>query len=187
MAADILKPAQRSELMSRIRGTDTKPEKTVRSLLHQMGFRFRLHDRQLPGVPDIVLPRFRSAILVHGCFWHRHKGCRYAYLPKSRVAFWMEKFEGNVKRDRRNLVALRRMGWRVLVIWECETENMATTRRRLEKFLRGQVTVVRGQERSEAVSKMASNFDSIGVQDRRGSEEPARVAEKARVPGTAKG
>ncbi len=109
--------------MSRIRATNTKPELVVRSLLHGMGFRYRLHVRALPGCPDIVLPRWQCIILVHGCFWHRHQGCHLAYTPKSRKAFWNKKFEGNVYRDRNALTKLRHLGWRVLVVWECELQD----------------------------------------------------------------
>jgi DNA mismatch endonuclease, patch repair protein len=109
--------------MSRIRGKDTKPELRVRSQLHRMGYRFRLHRKDLPGRPDIVLPKYDTVIFVHGCFWHRHKGCRFAYTPKTRVEFWETKFEQNVRRDRRNEAALRKRGWRIIRIWECETES----------------------------------------------------------------
>ena len=109
--------------MSRIRGKDTKPELRVRSQLHRMGYRFRLHRKDPPGRPDIVLPKYDTVIFVHGCFWHRHKGCRFAYTPKTRVEFWETKFEQNVRRDRRNEAALRKRGWRIIRIWECETES----------------------------------------------------------------
>src|SRR5690606_9744744 len=121
--------------MSRIRGRNTRPEKVVRSLLHRMGYRFRLHRRDLPGTPDMVLPRHRAVIFVHGCFWHRHGRCRYAYTPKSRVEFWEEKFRQNVERDRRNAWALRRAGWRVLVVWECEIRDLDKLERRIRAFL----------------------------------------------------
>lgn len=113
----------RSALMAMVRGKDTKPELVVRSTLHAMGFRFRLHRRDLPGSPDIVLPRLRLAILVHGCFWHRHEGCRLASMPKTRKDFWGAKFEANVRRDRRNVEAIRGLGWRAEVVWECETRS----------------------------------------------------------------
>lgn len=117
---DIVDRATRSRMMSGIRGSNTKPEVTVRSFLHRQGFRFRLHTRVLPGRPDIVLPRFRTAVFVHGCFWHRHRGCRFAYTPKSNLPFWQAKFDGNVERDRRKVRELRKLGWRVEVIWECQ-------------------------------------------------------------------
>ncbi len=137
---DFLSPRQRSERMSRIRGTNTKPEIVVRRLLHAAGLRFRLHVPKLIGRPDIVLPRYKSIVLVHGCFWHRHTGCSIATTPKSNTSFWRAKFEGNVTRDRRNRAKLRRLGWRVFVIWECQV-NSATkseaTMHRLVKKLRG--------------------------------------------------
>lgn len=105
--------------MAGIRGKDTKPELILRKALHAKGFRFRLHDKRLPGRPDIVLPKWNVAIEVHGCFWHRHEGCRYATIPKTRPEFWAEKFAANVARDRRNLETLQEAGWRTAVIWEC--------------------------------------------------------------------
>lgn len=105
--------------MAAIRGKDTVPERTIRRILHAMGFRFRLHRRDLPGRPDIVLPRHRLAILVHGCFWHRHPGCRFTTSPGTNVAFWKRKFRDNVRRDQLALARLKEAGWRTLVIWEC--------------------------------------------------------------------
>jgi DNA mismatch endonuclease (patch repair protein) len=109
--------------MSRIKGKDTKPEKIVRSILHKAGFRFRLNRKDLPGKPDIVLPKYKSVILVHGCFWHRHPRCKYAYTPKSRVTFWQKKFSENIERDKFVKRELRKMGWRTIVVWECELKN----------------------------------------------------------------
>lgn len=106
--------------MSGIRGKHTKPEMVVRRFLHRRGFRFRLHDRRLPGRPDIVLPKYHSVVDVRGCFWHRHPGCRFAATPKTRQEFWEAKLRGNVERDARNTAALQADGWRVFVIWECE-------------------------------------------------------------------
>jgi len=131
---DTLSPSRRSWNMSRIRGRDTAPELRVRSALHRAGLRFRLHRRDLPGTPDIVLPRFKTVIFVHGCFWHRHEGCKYAYMPKSRIEFWEEKFSRNVERDRRKILQLQQAGWRVEIIWECETTDMVTLRRRLDSL-----------------------------------------------------
>lgn len=111
--------------MSRIRSKDTKPELIVRSMLHRMGYRFRLHRKGLPGKPDIVLPRHKTVIFVHGCYWHRHPGCKYAYHPKSRVDFWEKKFRENVERDTKARAALEALGWRVLVVWECEAVDQA--------------------------------------------------------------
>jgi DNA mismatch endonuclease (patch repair protein) len=116
---DIVDRATRSRMMAGIKGRDTKPERVVRSQLHRAGFRFRLHRRDLPGSPDIVLPRWNAVIFVHGCFWHRHPGCSKASTPRTRARFWNAKFAGNIERDRRNLLALRRLGWRVKVVWEC--------------------------------------------------------------------
>ena len=112
--------------MSRIKGKDTKPELLVRSLLHRAGYRFTVNgpkNKSLPGRPDIVLPKFKAVVFVHGCYWHRHQNCKYAYTPKSRVEFWNAKFDTNVKRDHRNQRDLKRLGWKVVVIWECQTRN----------------------------------------------------------------
>lgn len=128
---DIVDSHRRREIMSRIKGRDTRPELVVRQIAHGLGFRFRLHRKDLPGRPDLVFPRYRAVVFVHGCFWHRHEGCRYAYQPKSRVHFWTRKFRQNVARDHRNEVDLRSLGWRVLIIWECETRNQAALERRL--------------------------------------------------------
>ncbi|UWR06538.1 very short patch repair endonuclease [Ruegeria sp. B32] len=109
----------RSRMMSRIRGNNTKPEILLRKALHAQGFRFRVNVRRLPGSPDIVLPKWRSAIFVHGCFWHRHAGCPKAATPKSNVLFWQEKFAANVRRDAEAIQRLHDLGWRTLVVWEC--------------------------------------------------------------------
>ena len=129
---DRITKEHRSWNMSRIKNRNTLPEIAVRSMLHRLGLRFRLHRKDLPGSPDIVLPRFRTAVFVHGCFWHRHKGCRFAYQPKSRVLFWQSKFENNVKRDREKQSALRRLGWQVLVVWECELKSPSKLTKRLD-------------------------------------------------------
>lgn len=118
--ADFLSPTERSERMSRIRSKDTAPEFALRRALHALGFRFRIHRKDLPGKPDIVLPRHRVVIFVHGCFWHRHAGCGIATTPKSNTEFWVEKFERNVARDARSIDLLKAQGWRVIVAWECE-------------------------------------------------------------------
>ena len=120
---DRLTKEHRSWNMSRIKGRDTKPEIRVRSLLHQMGYRFRLHRKDLPGKPDIVLPKYDTVVFVHGCFWHRHPDCQYAYTPKSRVEFWNRKFARNVERHEEVEEQLTQLGWRVIVIWECETKD----------------------------------------------------------------
>jgi DNA mismatch endonuclease (patch repair protein) len=133
--ADILTPNQRSAMMSRIRSRNTRPELVVRSVLHRLGYRFRLHSRTLPGHPDIVLPRHRTVVLVHGCFWHHHSGCRFAYTPKTRRDFWSAKFKANMERDRRTQKALRRAGWQVLIIWECQTRDLNRLARSLKTML----------------------------------------------------
>jgi DNA mismatch endonuclease (patch repair protein) len=132
---DILAGKERSRLMSRIRGKDTKPELVVRRLLHSMGYRFRLHKRDLPGSPDIVLPSRRICIFVHGCFWHLHPNCKDARIPKTKRSWWQEKLEGNAARDKRHASALRRLGWRVFTIWECETEKPGKLSLRLARVL----------------------------------------------------
>lgn len=132
---DVLTAEQRQRCMAAIRSKDTKPEVKVRRLIHAMGYRFRLHQRDLPGSPDIVLPRHHKAIFVHGCFWHMHR-CRYGRVrPVTNKEFWEKKRQGNVDRDRRNVRALRRMGWKVLVVWECWTRDITKLERRLGDFL----------------------------------------------------
>lgn len=135
-ALDIVSPARRSEIMRRIRDKGTQPELTVRRLIHSLGYRFRLHRRDLPGSPDLVFPGRRLAMFVHGCFWHRHEGCRFAYTPKSNIEFWQTKFKCNVFRDKRAACELEQLGWRVAVIWECETADSDSLRLKLRKILR---------------------------------------------------
>lgn len=132
---DTLSSLDRSKNMRAIKGRDTGPELIVRRLLHAMGYRFRLHRRDLPGSPDVVLPRHRVAVLIHGCFWHRHSCSRGRSKPRTRRAFWRTKFAGNEVRDRRSLRALRREGWRVIVVWECQTGEVDRLRERLARFL----------------------------------------------------
>lgn len=117
---DVFTKKKRSAVMSPIKATNTKPERAVRSILHGLGFRFRLHRADLLGKPDIVLARHKTVVFVHGCFWHRHKGCQFAYTPKSRKKFWQNKFESNVARDRHVNRGLVKIGWRVISVWECE-------------------------------------------------------------------
>lgn len=117
--ADIVDARTRSRMMSGIRGKDTHPEVLLRRALHARGFRYRLHVRGLPGRPDLVLPKYGAVILVHGCFWHRHAGCRYATVPKTRAEFWNAKFRRNIERDRLDHRALLDAGWRVATVWEC--------------------------------------------------------------------
>ncbi len=133
--ADVFSKAKRSEVMSRIKNRNTKPELTVRSLLHRMGYRFRLHRTNLPGKPDIVLPRYQTVIFVHGCFWHRHKDCRFAYTPKTRVEFWVKKLESNVIRDQVVKVDLEQLGWQVVTVWECELRDLKNLETRIGLFL----------------------------------------------------
>ena len=121
--------------MSRIRSKDTKPEIIVRSLLHRMGYRFRLHRKELPGCPDIVLPKYKTLIFVHGCYWHRHKGCKFAYTPRSRTDFWQKKFQGNVERDKKRQRELKKLGWKIIIIWECQTGNLKQLCKNLKKKL----------------------------------------------------
>lgn len=121
--ADIVDTATRSRMMSAIRGKDTSPEMSVRRYLHACGLRYRLHVRALPGQPDLVFPGYRTVIFVHGCFWHRHPGCRFATTPATRAEFWAAKFAQNVARDQAKAAALMAMGWQVLTIWECEARD----------------------------------------------------------------
>ena len=114
---------QRSRNMSAIKSKNTKPEIAVRKLLHSMGYRFRLHSKNLPGSPDIVLPKYKTVIFVHGCFWHRHENCKYASTPKTRQEFWNKKFNENILRDKKNLEILSSLGWKIIIIWECEIRN----------------------------------------------------------------
>ena len=125
--ADVHEPAIRSYNMSRIKGKDTKPELLVRRFLHQKGFRFTLHGKfrgnKLPGKPDLVLPKYKTVIFIHGCFWHAHRGCKYFKIPETRTEFWKEKLTGNANRDQLNQKALRELGWKVMVIWTCEIKK----------------------------------------------------------------
>ncbi|WP_430402507.1 very short patch repair endonuclease [Hyphomonas sp.] len=121
--ADVVDASTRSRMMSAIRGTNTKPELILRKGLFRRGFRYRLNDKRLSGKPDIVLPKWNAVILVHGCFWHRHAGCKYASTPATRPEFWQNKFKGNVMRDEANLSSLQDAGWRTAVVWECALRN----------------------------------------------------------------
>lgn len=136
---DFLSPLERSERMSRVKGKDTQPEVALRKVLHGRGLRFRLHDRGLPGKPDIVLPRYKAVVFVHGCFWHRHVGCRIASTPKSNTSFWLSKFERNTQRDARVVTELEALGWRVFIVWECELASLRKanlTGERLDALIR---------------------------------------------------
>lgn len=128
---DVLTPEQRHLNMSRIKDKNTRPEKRVRSLLHALGYRFRLHAKDLPGKPDIVLPKYRTVVFVHGCFWHRHEGCKRSSTPQTRRIFWENKFSRNIERDREAVVSLELLGWAVLIVWECEIRNIEALQNRL--------------------------------------------------------
>lgn len=132
---DNISKAHRSWNMGRIRSTNTAPELKVRSVLHRLGYRFRLHAKKLPGKPDIVLPKWKVAIFVHGCFWHRHKGCTLCYTPKSRADFWEAKFRGTVERDRVAVKKLKELGWRVSIVWECEISKDDELASRLQQAI----------------------------------------------------
>lgn len=129
---DSVSTEKRREIMQSIRSTNSKAELQVRSALHASGFRFRIHNKKLPGTPDIVLPKYRTVILVHGCFWHRHENCRFSTIPKTNTEFWIEKFDRNVHRDQVNLEKLRDAGFNVIVLWECELRSSS----RLDETLR---------------------------------------------------
>lgn len=136
---DTLSPPERSERMGRIRGRDTKPEMRVRRLVHSMGYRYRLHRKNLPGKPDLVFGPKKKVIFVHGCFWHRHSNprCKLARLPKSRLEFWRTKLEANRERDIANVKKLRALGWKVLIVWECESARNEHLKNILSRFLEG--------------------------------------------------
>jgi len=139
-AMDTLDQRERSVRMALVRAKDTKPEMFVRRLVHALGFRYRLHDKRLPGSPDLVFSRLRKAIFVHGCFWHRHPdpACALARMPKSKLDFWRPKLDGNRERDLRNQSALAAIGWRYLVVWECELRHTEQLRNTLSAFLNGE-------------------------------------------------
>lgn len=130
--ADVVDKATRSRMMSGIQGKNTKPELLVRKYLHGRGLRFRLHAKELPGKPDLVFPKYKAVVFVHGCFWHQHLGCKYATRPQTRTEFWNHKLSENVKRDSYQMAALKGLGWRVFVVWECELQEGSS---RLESLL----------------------------------------------------
>lgn len=132
--ADTFSPAKRSWVMSRIRSGNTLPEKIVRSILHANGFRFRLHRKDLPGKPDIVLSRFRTVIFVHGCFWHQCPFCKSGRLPKSNLIYWKAKLQKNQERDKKNILELKKIGWSVITIWECQVDEKSIQRLLLRKL-----------------------------------------------------
>jgi DNA mismatch endonuclease, patch repair protein len=132
---DIVAPDKRSYIMSRVRNKNTGPEMIVRSAAHGLGLRFRLHRRDLPGSPDLIFPKHHLALFVHGCFWHSHEGCKLSKTPKSNVEFWEDKFLKNVQRDKRNYKELRDLGWRVGIIWQCESKSKLDAENAIKKFL----------------------------------------------------
>lgn len=136
--ADIFSKEKRSEIMSKIGPKDSKPEIIVRKTVHSLGYRFRLHRKDLPGNPDLVFPKYKKAIFVHGCFWHRHKRCQRGKLPATNTTFWEEKISGNVKRDKSNFNKLRRLGWKYLVIWQCDIKesNKENLKRKINNFFK---------------------------------------------------
>ena len=135
--ADTVTKEQRSLNMSLIRSKETKPEIFVRSILHRLGFRFRKNVKTLPGKPDIVLPKYKTVIFVHGCFWHQHEGCKRSTIPKSNTDYWKPKLKGNVERDKQHRANLEQLGWNVAVIWECETKQADKLIEKLENLLFG--------------------------------------------------
>lgn len=132
---DVFQPEERSRIMAKVRGENTSPERLVRSLVHKLGYRFRLHRKDLPGKPDIVLPRHKKVIFVHGCFWHQHEGCPHAARPTSNIEYWNRKLDRNMVRDRENLRKLEYLGWNVLIVWECETRDHEKLLEKLTGFL----------------------------------------------------
>lgn len=132
---DKLSTEERSILMGKVRSKNTKPEIAVRKLIHAKGYRFRLHRRDIPGSPDLVFPSLKKVIFVHGCFWHRHTGCKMATTPNTRREFWNQKFASNIKRDQRNFEELAKMGWKFLIIWECEIKDFSSLTSKAMGFL----------------------------------------------------
>jgi DNA mismatch endonuclease (patch repair protein) len=133
--ADHVCKTKRSEIMRSVGSRDTKPEMAVRKMIHAMGYRFRLNIATLPGKPDLVFPRLHKVIFVHGCFWHRHNSCHYATMPKTHIEFWADKFLANVQRDRRIVRALKKQGWAVKTVWQCELKNAERLAGRINEFL----------------------------------------------------
>lgn len=131
---DIIDPV-RSRIMASVKGKDTKPEMRVRKLAHALGYRYRLHRKDLPGTPDLVFPARAKVVFVHGCFWHRHRGCRKTTTPGTRQEFWLKKFEANIQRDEIAITQLNSQGWKVLIVWECETNNIPELAEKLANFL----------------------------------------------------
>ncbi len=134
--ADIVSRSKRREMMSSVKQRHTKPEIIVRKLLHRLGYRFRLHSKKLPGTPDIVLPKYKAVIFVHGCFWHQHEGCRKSRRPTSNVEFWNEKLDRNIARDKQKESELKKSGWKILTVWDCEIKDEEALIKKVKKFLR---------------------------------------------------
>lgn len=132
---DIFSQEKRSQVMSHVRNRDTRPEKIIRSILHKSGFRFRIQRKDLPWKPDIVLPKYKTIIFVHGCFWHQHEGCKKALPPKSNVSFWLEKFRKNKERDRKVIRTLQESGWKVIVVWQCEIPKIKNNPEIIKKLI----------------------------------------------------
>ena len=132
---DTFHPQKRRDIMRRVRSKDTIPEKVIRALLHKEGFRFRIHRTDLPGKPDIILPKYKTVIFVHGCFWHRHENCKRASTPSSRLEYWLPKFQKTIIRDIQNIIKLEERGWKVIVIWECEIKDIINIREKLRQTL----------------------------------------------------
>jgi len=141
---DVFSREKRSQIMSRVSGKDTKPELIVRSQLHKLGYRFRLHRKDLPGKPDITLPRHKKVIFVHGCFWHGHTDCRRSKRPAINKKFWDEKLDKNIKRDAENIKKLQKLGWKVLVIWTCEVHDINKLKKHLLLFLEENIISAHG-------------------------------------------
>lgn len=132
---DTFTPEERSRIMAKVQSENTSAELKVRSLIHRLGYRFRLHAKNLPGKPDILFPGRRKVIFVHGCFWHQHEGCKRAKRPASNTDYWNKKLDRNVSRDQANLLALQEQGWDVLIVWECETAHLSSLIEKLTRFL----------------------------------------------------
>jgi DNA mismatch endonuclease (patch repair protein) len=174
MSARTLSPVERTRVMRSIRSTNTKPELIVRQVLWALGGRYRLHSGDLPGRPDIVMRSRRLTILVHGCLWHLHEGCRLARMPKSRPDYWPQKLQGNRERDQRNLIELSRLGWRAEVVWECETRDTEKLRNRLMGILEG-----RPQQAIQPTAKQPEHGPS-GLTSPRSPIPPRRTEHSAR-------
>jgi DNA mismatch endonuclease (patch repair protein) len=162
--ADIVDPSTRSRMMASIGAKDTLPEKKVRRYLHALGLRYRLHGRSLPGRPDLVLPSFRTVIFVHGCFWHRHAGCRFATTPASNAEFWRRKFQTNIDRDAAKEASLSTAGWRVLTIWECETDNEESLERLFWEVVIRFWTDEIAEERGKVIPKHAWSAGVVRIE-----------------------